>query len=58
MTRFKIIAFTGTDEKHLSYIIDEANEDLACDLFDDQYSSMIDQLESDGYIVDIEIQRV
>ena len=58
MTKFKIIAFSGKDEKHLSYSIDEANEELACNLFDDQYSSIIDQLESDGYIVDIEIQRV
>ena len=58
MTKFKIIAFSGKDEKHLAYIIDEANEELACNLFDDQYSSVIDQLESDGYIVDIEIQRV
>lgn len=60
MTKFKIIVFSGKGEKHLSFAvyIDEADEDLACDLFDDQYSSVVDQLKSDGYIVDIEIKRV
>jgi len=58
MTKFKIIAFSSTDEKHLSYIINEADEETACCIFEDCYSSIIDELEDSGYIVDIEIQKL